>query len=140
MIVYDAENQILGRLCSRIAKDLLNGEKVFVVNCEKAVVSGNPQYIQKRYLEKIWRGDVKHGPFFPKTPDGIFRRTVRGMLPWHKAKGRKAYKNLKVFIGLPEEFKNKELKKVKEADASKLKTKFMSLEEISLAIGAKKRW
>lgn len=140
MIVYDAENQILGRLCSRIAKDLLNGEKVFVVNCEKAVVSGNPQYIQKRYLEKIWRGDVKHGPFFPKTPDGIFRRTVRGMLPWHKAKGRKAYKNLKVFIGLPEEFRGKELKKVKEADASKLKTKFMSLEEISLAIGAKKRW
>ncbi|MEM5879151.1 MAG: 50S ribosomal protein L13 [Candidatus Aenigmatarchaeota archaeon] len=140
MIVYDAENQILGRICTKIAKDLLNGEKVFVVNCEKAVVSGNPQYIQKRYLEKIWRGDVKHGPFFPKTPDGIFRRTVRGMLPWHKAKGRKAYKNLKVFIGLPEEFKNKELKKVKEADASKLKTKFMSLEEISLAIGAKKRW
>lgn len=140
MIIYDAENQILGRLCSRIAKDLLNGEKVFVVNCEKAIVSGNPKYIQKRYLEKIWRGDVKHGPFFPKTPDGIFRRTVRGMLPWHKAKGRKAYKNLKVFIGLPEEFKNKELKKVKEADASKLKTKFMTLEEISLAIGAKKRW
>ncbi|MEM5773008.1 MAG: 50S ribosomal protein L13 [Candidatus Aenigmatarchaeota archaeon] len=140
MIIYDAENQILGRICSRIAKDLLNGEKVFVVNCEKAVVSGNPKYIQKRYLEKIWRGDVKHGPFFPKTPDGIFRRTVRGMLPWHKAKGRKAYKNLKVFIGLPEEFKGKELKKIKEADASKLKTKFMSLEEISLAIGAKKRW
>ncbi|MEM5829711.1 MAG: 50S ribosomal protein L13 [Candidatus Aenigmatarchaeota archaeon] len=140
MIIYDAENQILGRICSKIAKDLLNGEKVFVVNCEKAVVSGNPKHIQKRYLEKIWRGDVKHGPFFPRTPDGIFRRTVRGMLPWHKAKGRKAYKNLKVFIGLPEEFKGKELKKVKEADASKLKTKFMSLGEISLAIGAKKRW
>ena len=140
MIIYDAENQILGRICTRIAKDLLNGEKVFVVNCEKAVISGNPKYIQKKYLEKIWRGDVKHGPFFPKTPDGIFRRTVRGMLPWHKAKGRKAYKNLKVFIGLPEEFKNKELKKVNEADASKLKTKFMTLEEISLAIGAKKRW
>ncbi|MEM5766578.1 MAG: 50S ribosomal protein L13 [Candidatus Aenigmatarchaeota archaeon] len=140
MIIYDAENQILGRLCTRIAKDLLSGKRVFVVNCEKAVVSGNPKYIQKKYLEKIWRGDVKHGPFFPKTPDGIFRRTVRGMLPWHKTKGKKAYKNLKVFISLPDEFKGKELKKVKEADASKLKTKFMSLEEISLAIGAKKRW
>ncbi|MEM5853105.1 MAG: 50S ribosomal protein L13 [Candidatus Aenigmatarchaeota archaeon] len=140
MIIYDAENQILGRLCSRIAKDLLNGEKVFVVNCEKAVVSGNPKYIVKKYLEKIWRGDVKHGPFFPKTPDGIFRRTVRGMLPWKKAKGRKAYKNLKVFVGLPEEFRNKEFKKIEEADASKLKTKFLTLEQISLAIGAKKRW
>ncbi|MEM5854832.1 MAG: 50S ribosomal protein L13 [Candidatus Aenigmatarchaeota archaeon] len=140
MIIYDAENQILGRLCSRIAKDLLNGEKVFVVNCEKAVVSGNPKYIVKKYLEKIWRGDVKHGPFFPKTPDGIFRRTVRGMLPWKKAKGRKVYKNLKVFVGLPEEFRNKEFKKIEEADASKLKTKFLTLEQISLAIGAKKRW
>jgi large subunit ribosomal protein L13 len=83
---------------------------------------------------------VKHGPFFPKTPDGIFRRAVRGMLPWHKEKGRKAYKNLRVFIGLPEEFKGKEIKKVEEADASKLKTKFISLGELSLSIGAKKRW
>jgi large subunit ribosomal protein L13 len=140
MIIYNAENQILGRLCTRIAKDLLNGEKVFVVNCEKAVLAGNPKYTQKIYLEKIWRGDVKHGPFFPKTPDGIFRRTVRGMLPWHKEKGKKAYKNLKVFIGLPEEFKGKEMGKVREADASKLKTKFITLEELSLSIGAKKRW
>lgn len=140
MIIYDAEKQILGRLCSRVAKDLLEGEKVVVVNCEKAVISGNPKYTVKKYLEKIWRGDVKHGPFFPKTPEGIFRRAVRGMLPWHKAKGRKAYKNLKVFIGLPKEFEGKELKKVKDADASKLKTKFITLEEISLAIGAKKRW
>jgi large subunit ribosomal protein L13 len=140
MIIYNAENQILGRICTRIAKDLLSGEKVFVVNCEKAVIAGNPKYTKQKYLEKIWRGDVKHGPFFPKTPDGIFRRTVRGMLPWHKEKGKKAYKNLKVFIGLPDEFKGKELKKIEEADASKLKTKFITLEELSLSIGAKKRW
>lgn len=140
MIVYNAKNQILGRLSSLIAKDLLRGEKVFVFNCEKAVAAGSPKYIQKKYLQKIWRGDVKHGPFFPKTPDGIFRRTVRGMLPWHKPKGRKAYKNLKVFIGFPEEFKNRELKEVKGADASKLKTKYLTLAEISLAIGGRKKW
>ncbi|MEM7826470.1 MAG: 50S ribosomal protein L13 [Candidatus Aenigmatarchaeota archaeon] len=140
MIIYDAENQILGRLCSKIAKDLLNGEKVFVVNCEKAVVSGNPKSVVERYLKKIHRGDPIHGPFFPRTPDGIFRRTVRGMLPWHKAKGRKAYKNLKVFIGIPEELKDKEMKKVEEANASKLKVKSITLEELSLSLGAKKRW
>lgn len=140
MIIYDATNQILGRLASVIAKKLLEGEKVFVVNCEKAVVSGDPKHTLKKYLEKIHRGDPKHGPFFPKTPDGIFRRTVRGMLPWDKPKGREAFKRLRVFIGLPEEFKDKKLEKVEGADAKKLKCKCTSLEDLSLQLGAKKRW
>lgn len=140
MIIYDAEDQILGRLSSVIARQLLKGEKVFVVNCEKAVVAGNPKYTKEKYLNKIRRGDPLHGPFFPKQPDGIFRRTVRGMLPWDRAKGRKAYKNLKVFIGLPEELKNKKLEKLKSADANRLKCKYIDLGKLSIALGAKKRW
>lgn len=140
MKIYDAENQILGRLCSKIAKDLLNGEEVRVVNCEKAVISGVAETKVKEYLERRWRGDPIKGPFFPRTPDGIFRRTVRGMLPWKKTRGRKAFKRLRVYIGLPEEFKNKKLEKVKDADVSKLKCKYITLEELSLALGAKKRW
>lgn len=140
MIIYDAENQILGRLASIIAKKLLEGEEVIVVNCEKAVISGDPQMKIKEYLAKRARGDPIHGPFFPKRPDNIFRRTVRGMLPWKKAKGREAFRRLKVFIGVPEELKDKKFEKVKEADASKLKTKFISLGEISIALGAKKIW
>jgi large subunit ribosomal protein L13 len=138
-MIIDVENQILGRVASEIAKKLLEGEKVFVVNCEKAVISGNPKYTIKKYLEKIQRGDPKHGPFFPKTPDGIFRATVRGMLPWDRAKGRKAFKNLKVFIGIPEELKNKKFEKTGK-DANKLKCKYITLEELSLALGAKKTW
>lgn len=140
MIIYDATNQILGRLASKIAKDLLNGEKVFVVNCEKAVISGNPKKVLEIYLQKVQRGDPKKGPFFPRTPDGIFRRTVRGMLPWKKARGRKAYKNLRVFIGIPEELKGKEFKKVENANAQKLKCKYIYLSELSTLLGAKKRW
>lgn len=143
MKIYDAENQVLGRLCSIIAKKLLSGEEVTIVNAEKAVISGKPETIVKKYFEKIKRGDVYHGPFFPKYPDQIIRRTVRGMLPWDRAKGRKAFKKLKVFIGVPEELKNKSKEKIKEADASKLRTrliKFITLEELSLALGAKKRW
>jgi large subunit ribosomal protein L13 len=140
MKVYDAENQILGRLASVIAKQLLNGEKVFVVNCEKAVLAGKPRFKTEHYLHKVQRGYALKGPFFPRTPDGIFRRTVRGMLPWDKPRGRKAYKNLKVFIGLPEDFKNRKLEKVANADASKLRTKYITLGELSVAIGAKKRW
>lgn len=140
MIIYDAENQILGRLASVIAKQLLNGEKVFVVNCEKAVLSGRPKSKIDFYLKRRKIGDPLHGPFFPRQPDEIFRRTVRGMLPWHKPKGREAYKNLKVFIGIPEELKNKNFEKVENANASKLKTKYITLEELSIALGAKKTW
>lgn len=140
MKIYDAENQILGRMCTVIAKQLLNGERIFVVNVEKAILSGDPKYKIKHYLARLHRGDPHKGPFFPKQPDGIFRRTVRGMLPWHKAKGKKAYRNLRVFIGIPEELKGKKFQKLKEADASKLRTKTITLGELALRLGAKKRW
>ncbi len=52
MKVYDASNQILGRLSTVIAKQLLKDEKVFVVNCEKAVISGNPRYTTGKYSHK----------------------------------------------------------------------------------------
>jgi len=139
-MIYDAENQILGRLASVIAKQLLKGEKIFVVNSEKAVLAGRKKFKVEFYLTRRRRGDPFHGPFFPREPDKIFRRTVRGMLPWHKPKGRKAYKNLKVFIGLPEEFKNKKLEKVKNANVIKIKTNYITLEKLSIALGAKKRW
>lgn len=140
MKIYDAENQILGRLATQIAKDLLRGEIVAVVNTEKAVLSGDPKFKKQFYLERINRGSGKHGPFFPKQPEAIFRRAVRGMLPWHKPKGREAFKRLRVYLGLPEEFKNKKLEKVAGADASKLKCKYITLGELSLEIGGKKRW
>lgn len=140
MIIYDAENQILGRLSSTIAKQLLKGEKISVVNCGKAVISGSLKFTKEKYKQRIKRGEVQYGPFFPRTPDGIFRRSVRGMLPWDRPKGRKAYRNLKVFIGVPEKLKNKKMVKVKGAEASKLKCKAIMLRDLSISLGAKKRW
>jgi large subunit ribosomal protein L13 len=138
MKIYDAENQILGRLCSKIAKQLLKGEKIVVVNAEKAVISGNPKKIIEEYKRRKERTTPHRGPFVSRYPNEIFRRTVRGMLPWHKPKGRKAFKNLKVFCGIPENLKKEKFEKIEEADASKLKTKYLTLEEIALALGWKK--
>ncbi|MFH7880885.1 MAG: 50S ribosomal protein L13 [Candidatus Aenigmatarchaeota archaeon] len=140
MKVYDATNQIAGRLATRVAKDILNGETVVIVNAEKAVLSGKKETKFKEYKQKIDRGDVKKGPFYPKYPDAILRRIVRGMIPWHKPKGRKAFKRLKVYIGEPEEFKNKEKIRLEDADVSKLKCDYITLEQLSLMLGAKKRW
>jgi len=139
MKIYDAENQILGRISSVIAKELLKGEKIVVVNAGKAVLSANRDFVLEKYKHKYERGDPIHGPFFPKQPENIFRRTVRGMIPWDKERGRVAYRNLKVFAEIPEEFAGKKFEKVKNADAEKLKTKYILLEEVALAMGAKKR-
>lgn len=139
-LVYDAKDKILGRLSSIIAKKLLEGNRVIVVNCEKAVLAGDPKYKAEKYLKRIWAGDPKKGPFFPRYPDEVFRRTVRGMLPWKKDKGRKAFKRLKVFIGLPKEYESAKFEEVKGIDKTKLKCKYLTLEELSLQIGAKKRW
>ncbi|MCS7123285.1 MAG: 50S ribosomal protein L13 [Candidatus Aenigmarchaeota archaeon] len=138
--IYDAENQILGRICSSIAKDLLNGYRVYVVNAEKAVVSGSKKFIIDKYLNRRRRGDPKKGPFFPRYADRIFRRTVRGMLPIKKNKGRMALKRLKVFISVPKELEKKAnvFIKIKEADVKRLKCEYITLKELSLYLGAKK--
>ncbi|OYT42652.1 MAG: 50S ribosomal protein L13 [Candidatus Aenigmarchaeota archaeon ex4484_224] len=137
MLIYDAENQIAGRLATIIAKKLLEGERIIVVNAEKAIISGDPKMVIRKFREKRERGDPHKGPFYPRKPDRIFRRIVRGMLPWKKKKGRDAYKRLKVYVGIPEELKDKKDKfiKTKEADANKLRTKYISLGEISKALG-----
>lgn len=142
MIIYDAEGQILGRLSSVIAKKLLDGKRVVIVNVEKTVVSGSKRATVSHYQGRVKRGDPIKGPFFPRTPDGMFRRAVRGMLPWKKARGREAYKRLRVYIGIPTELKSRpdKFKKEKVADASKLRAKSMTLGELSIALGAKKRW
>jgi large subunit ribosomal protein L13 len=142
MIIYDAEGQILGRLSSVIAKKLLAGEGVLVVNAEKAVLSGSKRATVEHYDKRMKRGDPFKGPFFPRTPDGIFRRAVRGMLPWKKASGKKAYKRMRVHIGIPDELKGKSEKfeKTKVADSAKLRTKSITVGELSVALGMKKRW
>jgi len=113
--VIDGEGHILGRLSSIVAKRLLNGEKIVIVNAEKIMITGDKEEIFRRYKEKYDRGSKDYGPHFPRHPERIFKRTVRGMLPHKEARGRKALKNLRVFISIPEELKNSEMEKIKSA-------------------------
>lgn len=135
--VIDAEGHILGRLCSVIAKRLLNGEKIVVVNAEKAIITGSRANVFQRYKDKYDRGSKEKGPYFPRHPEKIFKRTVRGMLPWDSRRGREAYRRLRVFIGVPEELKDEKFEKVEIALFEKVsKTeKFVMLGEISERLG-----
>ena len=136
-MVVDASNQIAGRIASRIAKELLNESKIFVVNAEKAVISGNPDFVINMYKERLKRGDPYHGPFYPRIPDRMLKRMIRGMVPYKKATGRAAMKRIKVFISVPEELKGKELRLIEE---QKLENKFITIGDLAIKLGAKKTW
>jgi large subunit ribosomal protein L13 len=105
--VINAEGHVLGRLSSIIAKRLINGEKIVIVNAEKAIITGERNMIFRRYKEKYMRGSQEKGPYFPRHPERIFKRTVRGMIPWRNRRGRDAFRNLKVFMGVPKELEGK---------------------------------
>lgn len=139
--IIDAKDMLLGRLASIVAKRALAGEEVIIINAEKAVISGTYDSLVEKYEHRMKRGDIYKGPFFPRMPDRLVRRTIRGMLPWHKAKGRAAFKKIKVYIGKPveiEKIKAAALDLKKEASSTRLKDqKFVRVEEISKALGAK---
>lgn len=99
--VIDASGLVLGRAASLIAQRLLHGETVIVINAERSVVTGNRKMVIDAYTAARAQGSVRSGPHFPRYPDRIFRRTVRGMLPHLKTRGKVAYRRLHVFIGTP---------------------------------------
>ncbi|MHA2231425.1 MAG: 50S ribosomal protein L13 [Candidatus Hodarchaeales archaeon] len=135
--VIDADNSILGRLSSAVAKSLLQGEDIVIVNAEKAIVTGNARTTIMRYIQRSGirtKSNPLKGPFFPRTPEGIVRRTVRGMLPWKKPRGKTAFKRLKVCRGIPRDFSETPLERVQDADASTLRCKFITVGDIALRV------
>lgn len=140
VLVIDAEGAILGRLATTVAKSLLDGYKVYVVNAEKAVVSGNPQMVIESY--RIWlkiktlRNPYKWSPKRPRNPIAIVKKAVKGMLPKDSWRGVEAFKNLKVYIGFPEELKKYNVVKVAHT-SSRLSKGFITVGEIAKMLGWK---
>jgi large subunit ribosomal protein L13 len=136
MMYIDADDQVAGRLASQVAKMLVNGEEIMLFNAEKAVITGNPVANKKTFMEKVQRGDPYHGPFYPKRPDRVLKRMIRGMLPYKRPRGRDAFQRLKVFISVPEEFKDKPLHKI-EGAANAHKCKYITLADIAVHVSGK---
>lgn len=137
--IVNASRLVMGRLASAIAKRLLNGEKIVVINAEKALVSGKKHSKLKEikaFLAVASVANPKYGPFHPRKPDLILRRTVRGMLPWDRARGKEAYRRLKVYVGLPDEYKDKPVEILPEAVANP-KSPYVRLGELAKEIGWK---
>jgi large subunit ribosomal protein L13 len=136
--VIDGEGLILGRMASEVAKRLLEGETIDIVNAEKVVVSGNRHMILQREEEFLNVGGFQRGPVHYRQPHRIVRRTIRGMLPYRKSHGREAYRRLRVYIGVPEELESATKLSILGIHASKLSHRYVTIGEIAENIGWKK--
>jgi len=128
-IIIDAKDEVVGRIGSYAAKQLLQGQEVAIINVEEAVISGNKADI----LSKIKRlrnigGSSQKGPKMSKLPDLLVKRMIRGMLPWDKSKGRNVFHHLRCYVGKGD-LKDEEVKSAK-ALGFKKPMKFITIKEI----------
>ncbi len=134
----DAAGQIAGRLSSKVAKLLLNGKRVVVVNAEKSLISGHRTSVinqWKESLELSSRVNPIYGPIHPRRPDNILRRMVRGMVPRKKPKGALAMKRLRVYIGVPEGVSLAKLTQFEDTKASRPIPVYVTMADLSRSLG-----
>lgn len=137
-VYLDATDQIAGRLSSRVAKLLLSGRRVVVVNAEKALISGSRTSVMTQWKERLElssRVNPIYGPIHPRRPDNILRRMVRGMVPRKKPKGAIAMKRLRVYIGTPSGIDASKLTKIQDASASRPIPVYVTMGELSKNLG-----
>ncbi|ESS10204.1 MAG: ribosomal protein L13 [uncultured archaeon A07HN63] len=135
--VIDARDCILGRVASEVAQQALDGDRIAVVNAEDAVITGNSESTIDKYRQRAELGSDS-GPYYPKRPDGIFKRAIRGMLPYKQNHGREAFENVRVYLGNPYDENGEVLDDTSLDRLSNIN--FISLGEISEKLGANVTW
>jgi large subunit ribosomal protein L13 len=111
--VVDAEDQVLGRLASKLATILMGKDKptytnfldtgdfVIVVNADKVRLTGAKLDDKKYYRHSGYPGGLKEinaRGLLEKRPEQVLEFAVKGMLPKNKL-GKGMLKRLKVYAG-----------------------------------------
>ena len=138
-IVVDATNHIAGRLSSNVAKLLLQGHRVTVINCEKIMMSGTRSNQIQEYREFLEINSIinyKHGPVHYRRPDTIIAKMIRQMLPFdRKPSGKLAFQRLRSYIGAPNDTKPIEKIQFEKALIKREASNYTTLAEICRVIG-----
>lgn len=137
--VIDGRNAILGRLCSVVAEKIMDGEEIVVLNCESIVVTGEKEVVFADYKARYDRGECKSrkGPFYPRRADLLFKRSVRGMIPWTTSSGRDAFRRLHAYVGTPKQFTDGFEITVEEQAMKKITGKYTTLGAVAKFLGSK---
>jgi len=111
--VIDAEDVILGRMATEIARRLRGkhkpeftphvdtGDYIVVINAEKLAVTGNKMKDKIYYKHTGYVGNLKSITLekqLQKHPEVVIETAVKGMLPKNSL-GRTMYRKLKVYAG-----------------------------------------
>lgn len=113
--VVDGKDKVLGRVASQVAKMLLKGDKVILINADRLFISGHIADLKANYKQKFDfkdRANPEHSPYWSRRPDLFVKRVVRGMLPYKKPRGKAAFRLLRVYTGIPDEYKGSSTVKV----------------------------
>ena len=138
-IVVDTTNHIAGRLASHVAKLLIQGNRVTLVNCEKIMYSGTRDNLIAEYRAFLEINSIinyKHGPVHYRRPDTIISKMIRGMLPYEgKPSGVAAFKRLRAYVGSPKELKSLEKIQFEKALIRKAASNYTTMGALCRVIG-----
>lgn len=113
--IIDGQDLILGRLGSDVAKRLLFGEHIKIVNCKDVVILGRKEFLIRRYKDKLSNKVVKQGPYYSRSPADIVKRSFRNMVPYKSQRGEEALKRLKCYNSTPSILQKEEKTTVEKA-------------------------
>ncbi|MEM2785780.1 MAG: 50S ribosomal protein L13 [Candidatus Nitrosotenuis sp.] len=137
-IVVDGTNLLAGRLGSNVAKMLLQGNRVSIVNCEKIMISGSRRNIIQNYKDFLSIASIlhpEHGPYHPRRPDTIIAKMVRGMLPRKKPSGQAAHKRLRTYIGVPAQLRSSKKITLDNAKIRRPSANYTTMAELAREVG-----
>ncbi len=112
-VIVDAEDAILGRLSSKVAKMLRGkykpnftphvdcGDNVIVINAEKIQLTGQKMAQREHFSHSGYPGGQKRttpAQIMAKKPERLIEHAVKGMLPKNKL-GAELFRNLYVYTG-----------------------------------------
>ncbi len=140
-VIIDGTGHVIGRMASVVAKRLLKGEEIVIVNAEKTIITGRRSRVFAIYEAKRNRGSTASrmrgiGPLYPRRPDMILRRTISRMVPHQQARGREALKRLRVYMDVPAAYKDGPFEIIEVAKRPP-QGPVMSLGEVSKMLGSK---
>ncbi|MGP6220907.1 50S ribosomal protein L13 [Caldiplasma sukawensis] len=135
MKIVDATNCIYGKLSAAVAKELLEtDEEIVIVNAANVIITGSREFVLEKFLKRRDIGSVRKGPYYPRLPRAILKRSIGDMLPKKKSTGKECLKRVMVYNGCPEEFREKE--KIRyEKTVSERFSGYVTLKEVSKALG-----
>ena len=111
--IIDAENKVLGRLATEVARRLRGkhkpeytphvdtGDYIVIINADKVAVTGNKEKGKMYHHHTGYPGGLKSltlEKLREKAPERIIEKAVKGMLPKNPL-GRAMFSKLKVFSG-----------------------------------------